>query len=182
MEDKANKIVIEELDKSGSVIRILGDLNDNGTNGDLSANDYVYSGTFRISSLKEGNLFFRARANFSNISEPIYTDEYKLNVTRFPTELYSSDLSKTVINPKTGQKMISNEVIIAFIKGTSSDTIENIIKAVGGEVIGTIFGLGVYQVKVSDTGDAVGVNNAIDKLLNYPEIEYAEPNYIVEMD
>lgn len=182
LEDRADKIIVEELDMSGSVIRILGDLNDNGINGDLVASDYIYSGTFRISSSKEGNLFFRAKANFPNISEPIYTDEYKFDITRFPAELYSSDMSKTVINPKTGQKMISNEVIVGFIEEVDSDIIENIIRAVGGEIIGTISGLGVYQVKVSDTGDATGVNNAINKLLNYPEVKYAEPNYIVEMD
>ncbi len=182
LEDRADKIIVEELDMSGSVIRILGDLNDNGINGDLVASDYIYSGTFRISSSKEGNLFFRAKANFPNISEPIYTDEYKFGVTRFPTELYSSDMSKAVIDPKTGQKMISNEVIVGFIEEVDSDIIENIIRAVGGEIIGTISGLGVYQVKVPDTGNATGVNNAINKLLNYSKVKYAEPNYIIEMD
>lgn len=182
LEDKADKIIVEELDISENVIRILGDLNDSGINGDLSANDYIYSGTFKISSLEEGNLFFRAKANFSNISEPIYTDEYKLGVTRFPIGLYFSDMSRVTIDPKTGEKMVSNEVIVGFTEGTSPDTIKNIIKAVNAEIVGTIFGLGAYQIKISDTGDAIGVNKTINKLLDYPEIKYAEPNYIIEMD
>ncbi|MCK5123357.1 MAG: hypothetical protein KAQ87_04405 [Candidatus Pacebacteria bacterium] len=182
LEDKANKIIVEELDESGIIIRILGDLNDDETNGDLVANDYIYSGTFRISSSKEGSLFFRAKADFSNISDLVYTDRYKFGVTRFPIGLYSSNMSKVITNSKTGEKMISNEVIVSFTKGASPDTIENIIEAINAEIIGTIFGLGVYQVRISDTGDATGVNETIDKLLNYPEVKYAEPNYIVEMD
>ena len=182
LEDKANKIVIEEIDASGNIIKILGDLNDKGINGDLAINDYVYSGTFKISSTKEGNLFFRAKADFLNISKPIYTDRYKFGVTRFPIGLYPSDMSKIVIDSKTGEKMMSNEVIVGFIGGVSPDTIENIIKAVDGEIVGTIFGLGTYQVKIFDTGDDTGVNKTINKLLNYSEVEFAEPSYMTEID
>lgn len=182
LEDKANKIIVEELDVSGSVIRILGGLNDDGVNGDLSANDYVYSGTFKVASAGEGTLFFRAKANFSGILDPVYTDKYKLGVTRFPIESYPSDMSKVITDPKTGEKMISNEVIVGFIEGTSPDTIENILKAVNADIVGTIFGLGAYQIKIPDTGDTTGVNKAINDLLNYSEVEYAEPNYIGELD
>ncbi len=181
-EDKANKIIIEELNASGSVIRIIGNLNDNGINGDLAENDYVYSGTFKIGSLKEGNLFFRAKVDFLNISESIYTEKYKFGVTRFPIGLYSSDMSKVITNPKTGEKMISNEVIVGFIDSVSPDAIENIINAVDSEIIGIIFSLNIYQIKIFDTGDATGVNKIINKLLNYSEVEYAEPNYITEID
>ena len=77
---------------------------------------------------------------------------------------------------------MSDEVVVSFAEGTNPDTIESIVNAVDGEIIGTIFGLGVYQVRISDTGDATGVNETIDKLLNYPEIKYAEPSYKVEID
>lgn len=178
IESKADKIIVEEIDNLGKVLKIIGDLNDDGIDGDLTANDYVYSGTFKIHSSKEGNLFFRAKADFLNISESIYTDKYKFGVTRFSVGSYSSDMSKVVIDSKTGEEMISNEVIVGFIDGTSPDTIENIVEAVNGEVVGIIFGIGLYQIKIFDTGDATGVNKTIDKLLNYSEVEYAEPNYI----
>ncbi|MCK5416441.1 hypothetical protein KAI92_03375, partial [Candidatus Parcubacteria bacterium] len=182
LENKADKIVIEELNKLGEVIKIIGNLNDNGVNGDLSANDYIYSGTFKISSSKEGNLFFRAKANFLNISESIYTDKYKLGITRFPIGSYSSDMSKIITDPKTGEKMISNEIIVGFINDVSPSSIENIVKSINGEIVGTIFGLGVYQVKISDTDNIVDINKVIDKLLSCSKVEYAEPNYITDID
>lgn len=175
------EVVLEEVDQSGNLIQIIGELVDDGTNGDLSANDNIYSGTFNITSDIEGEIYFRAKATFSGISYSVYSDIYKLGVTRFPTTIKPSDMSKVVIDPQTGNKIISNEVLVSFAEGTDPDTIEAIVDSIGGTIVGAIYGLGYYQIEIPDTGDASGVNDAINLLLTYPEVLVAEANGLGEL-
>ncbi len=180
-EEKPASVILEEIDISGKTVRILGDLNDDGKNGDLVGGDFFYGGTFRTSSNKEGFLYFKAKAVYSSLPNSIYTGVYKLGVTRFPVGISPSDMSKIVIDPETGEKMISNELTIGFREGTSPDRIEAIVTSIDGKIVSTFFGLKYFQVRISDTGDANGVKVAIIKVLAFPEVESAEPNYITEI-
>lgn len=175
------EIVVEEVDEFGNPIVTLGGLVDDGSAGDLLSTDNVYSGTFNIISDIEGQIYFRARATFPGIIDPVYSEIYKLGVTRFPTDIQASDMSKIVTDPQTGDEIVSNEVLVSFMEGTDPDTIEAIINSIGGTIVGTIYGLGYYQIEIPDTGDASGVNDTINLLLTYPEVLLAEANGIDEI-
>ncbi|MBM3235328.1 peptidase S8 [Candidatus Poribacteria bacterium] len=87
-------------------------------------------------------------------------------------------MSKVVVDPNTGEEYLSNEVLITFVDGTTPDTIEVIISSIGGTIVGTIPGLGIYQVEIPDTGDTTGVQTAIANLQIHPEVVSAETNGI----
>jgi hypothetical protein len=79
--------------------------------------------------------------------------------------------------------MVSNELVVMFKKGTSPDTIESILENVSGTVIGTIHlntGLVFYQVRIPDTGDASGVNSAVNTLKLQSEVRSTEPNSVAQ--
>ncbi len=176
------EIIVEEVDEQGNLVGTLGELVNNGTSGDLLTGDLVYSRVFTVSADMEGNLYFRARAIFPDILDPIYTDIYSLGVTRFPLGVRASDMSKIVADPNTGSEIISNEVVVGFENGTNPQIIEDIVNSVGGTVVGTIYGLGGYQIEIPDSDDALGVTDAISTLMTYSEVLFAEPNGVGHLD
>jgi subtilisin family serine protease len=173
--DTPTEIVMEQVDGAGNVIAELGGLVDDGSSGDLLALDSVYSGTFPIRSDIEAVLHFRSRAGFAGLPEPVYSENARLWVTRFPTDVGPGSGASVVINPETGFSILTDEVLVSFVDGTDPDTIESVLSSVGGEVVGTIFAIGWYQVKVPDTGDAAGIWSALEALLNRPEVASACP-------
>lgn len=168
-------VILEKIDASGNPVADLGELTDDGSQGDLSAGDLVYSGTFSLFSETEGELHFRARAIFDGGAETYMADQCIVGVTRFPIDLESPVEETVVTHPETGNPMVSNRVTVFFVDGTSSDTIESIVEEVNGTIIGTVYRLGLYSVEVTDTGDATGVLTAVETLLTHPEVEAAEP-------
>jgi len=181
-EVRAEKVILEELNEQGEVMVEFGELKDSGENGDLMSEDHVYSASFRMRSVSEGVLNFRVKAYYADMGAPIYSDVYKFYVTRFPVGFYASDMSKVVFSPETGEKIISNEVLVSFYEGTEPDVIEKIVSEVNGEVVGVTLSLGVYQVKISDSSGYSDVFKTIEKLQTYDEVKFAEPNAVVGID
>jgi thermitase len=175
------EIVLEEVDDSGNAIRVLGGLVDDGSSGDLQSSDYVYSGTFGISSDAAGSLYFRTRANFPGIPDPIYSEPGVLYVTRFPTDIPFFPDSTVVQDPVTGADIVTDRILVSFVDGTEPGAIQLIINSTGGEITGTINQIGYYQVAIPDTGDAGGVTAAIDVLQTHPEVQDAEPVVVGHM-
>ena len=172
---KPTMILIEEVDESENLVRVLGELVDDGSSGDLVADDYIYSGTSSIILDTEGILLFRAKANFPGIPYFIFSDINKVYVTRFPTEIRAPDMSKVIPDPNTNTEIISNEILVSFVEGTEAYVIESIINNVGGTIVGTIIGLGYYQIEIPDTGDTTGIYNIIENLKINPVVKTAEP-------
>ncbi len=172
---KPSEIVLEETDGSGNPLRTLGQLVDDGTSGDSRPDNGVYTGTFDIVSNAEGTFFFRGKATFPGVPEPVYTDLCKFGVTRFPTGVEPTDTSKIVTDPETGVRLISNEVSVSFAEGTDPDTIKAIADTVDGTVVGMTYGLGFYQIRFPGNDDVTGVYRVIAILKSFPEVETAEP-------
>ncbi len=175
---------VEQINEKGDVIHIVGMLNDEGKDGDLRANDFVYGGEFTVGSYNtEQSIHYHAIFVFSNnVIQPIKTDEYLFSVTNFPLDSPPFDPSKVVDNPRTGEQMISNEVLVGFNEGVTPDRIREIVKEIDGEVINVIFGLNSYRIKISDTGNAAEVYRIIKILEKFSEVEYAEPNGVTSID
>ncbi len=171
-------IEIEQVDNAGLPLQTLGGLVDDGSSGDLLASDYVYSGRWVINSDAEGVLRYRAKATYPGIPGNVYSAIHKLPVTRFPTDVTPSDMANVVTDPATGNEFISNEIVISFVEGTTPETIELIVSAVSGVIVGTIPELGIYQVQIPGTGNASGVHEAIADLLTNPAVAAAQGNYI----
>jgi hypothetical protein len=173
-------IQLLEVTNNGREIKALGDLHDNGLNGDIAAQDRIFSGTFELSGLKEGLRYFQARLFREGIryASPVYS----WTVTTLPTKLHPSDPNMLVEDPKTGQKLYANEVIVSFKEKVPSEKIIEIFVSEKCDLVGTIPSLGVLQVQCEMDKKAEAVYQKIKALEKYRETEYAEPNFYIELD
>ncbi len=144
----------------GSDTQVLGELRDDGTNGDIDANDGVYSGSFSMLETEEKTVRIQATGVFPNVGERA-SDFGKLIVTDLPIGLQPSDPNNILTDPKTGLTFAANEVLAQFTDETSSSRRNEIASAVGGTLTGYDPGLGVNQIKLN-TNTLVGINKAIN--------------------
>ncbi len=172
---------LEVLDHEGNLLKSLGKLLDDEKNCDLSAGDLVFSGQFSVVTTEQGFIYFRATKSFPNGTETS-SEIYKLVVTNLPTELSPSDMTKVILDPDSGNKLLSNEVLVSFVDGTSDQRIEVIVKDTDGIIVGSIPGLGTYQIRFKETGDITGIKNIITSLKKFKEVKWAEPNYIASVE
>ncbi len=177
-EDAPTAMVLEKVDDLGNALGDLGTLVDDGSSGDLLAEDSVYSNTFSLSSDTEGWIHLRARGTFPGRADPVYSEAGRVAVTRFPRSIHPSDMSRIVTDLEFGYPLIANEMIVSFAEGTDPDAIESIVAAAGGTVVGSIQRFGWYQVEIPDTGDATAVNTAIGNLRSHPQVTAARPNLV----
>lgn len=70
---------------------------------------------------------------------------------------------------------VSGEILVKFKGDVQKQSIEKIIKYEGADVIRHIKGIDVYHLRLKE---GQSVRQAIDIFLRYPEVEYAEPNYL----
>lgn len=175
-----DRIQLQQIDEKGYLLRTVGFLMDNGKDRDLSCKDGIYSGVFFISSYTEGKLYYRAQFRYDGweyLSCP-----YSLTVTSFPIGPLPSDPNFIVTDPMTGQKLYSNEIIVSFVEGTSESRVKEIVAERKASIAGTIPSLGVFQLRILGDSTATGVYTAIKAFTAYKEVQYAEPNYVVELD
>lgn len=173
-------IQLEEVDSNGNPIRVVGNLKDDGREGDLLPNDYIYSGVFPITSEKEGKLYYRATVKYGG--RVCVSETCMVAVTDFPVGPASSNPNSLVTDSKTGQKLYSNELNVRFIDGVSPERIREIVSAEKASVVGTIPSIGVFQLRIPTDSTPEGVYKAVKAFQAYKEVEYAEPNYAVELD
>lgn len=73
-------------------------------------------------------------------------------------------------------ELVPNEILVSFYEWTEEEIIHSILESIEGEIINDY--LEFYQVKIPETQDNVGVEEAIEILYGFPEIEFAEVSYI----
>ncbi len=175
--EAATEVTLQEVDSFGNLVRTLGALLDDGAGDDLSGGDWVYSGRFEIESAVEGVLYFRARVVIPDTGESVETDSSTVMVTRFPTGIFTSDMSRVVEDPDTGLFLLANRVLVSFRPGTSPNAIETIASDVGGEVIGLLPAIGGYSIELASSSSAEEVHEVVARLQNRAEVLVAEPAY-----
>lgn len=179
-ETPPDRIQLQQIDEKGYLLRTVGFLMDNGKDRDLSCKDGIYSGVFSINSDTEGKLYYRAQFRYDR--REYLSCPYSLTVTSFPIGPLPSDPNFIVTDPMTGQKLYSNEIIVSFVEGTSESRVKEIVAERKAYIAGTIPSLGVIQLRILGDSTATGVYTAIKAFTAYKEVQYAEPNYVVELD
>jgi len=175
-----DNLSLQQVDERGNVVQTLGQLVDDGTKGDSARNDGIYSGHFSICAQGEARLYYRAQ--FRHEEQDYSSGTCSITVTSFPVAPAPSDPNFIVTDPNTAKKFYSNEIIIAFVEGTPASRIREILDEREAPAVGAIPSLHVLQLRISGDGTAAGVHAAIKALVAYKEVQYAEPNYVAELD
>jgi len=77
---------------------------------------------------------------------------------------------------KESHKYIPGEILIKFKDGTGMQRIKSIQKIIGLITIRVVPKLNIYHMKIQNGSS---VEEVIKRLKGFKEVEYAEPNYIV---
>lgn len=161
-------ISLEQVDQSGTtVLANLGSLVDDGIGEDIVEGDFVYTGAVPISEDTVGELYFRVTTE--GVSSKIHT----LAVTEFPTSVAPSN-SASLVSDDKGNQIYTDELLVTFIDGTSVERIKEIVSLEKGTVVGTILSLGIYQVEIDANQSLDVLDQAIQNLMAYDAVEYAE--------
>ena len=70
---------------------------------------------------------------------------------------------------------VPGEILIKFKDGTDDLTIKTIQKVLHLETIRLVYKLNLYLMKILD---GTSIEDVIERLQNYEEVKYSEPNYI----
>lgn len=103
--------------------------------------------------------------------------------------LIISCTKENTLQPDQGNKYVPNQLLVKFKSGSASDAkaLSNTLSAIGGEIVETISTdamrssnakSSIEDGKLVLVNSELGTMEAIARLQNLPEIEYAEPNYI----
>jgi alpha-tubulin suppressor-like RCC1 family protein len=82
-------------------------------------------------------------------------------------------------DPETGLTFVAGELIIVTHEDTSQELVEMVISEVGGELIGAMLDIGLFQVKMPSNEVDV-VRQAIEKLQDNEQFLAVFPNYVAE--
>jgi len=173
-----------QLYQVGNPISIC-DLFDDGNdvaNGDMDANDCVYSGIYQIPASAVGKLYFRTGLTYGDYND--ISEECTLMVTDFPIGPHDSDPNQFVFDPNN-LKIDPNQILVSFYEGVSEASIQSIVDTipVANDVIGTIPSLGLYQIGIIGDGTPNGVYAAITAFEAFTDdVNFAEENFFVEED
>jgi hypothetical protein len=152
----------------------VAELYDNGEDSDLFKDDYMFTGTYKLSGSQEEVIEFHA------MNKGLKSDIKKIYITEFPVDSYHSNTKEKTVT-LNGNKFIRDEVLVCFKSGTSSSRIREIASEINVEIVDVIFELECFQLKIPDTIDGSGVYSTIKQLIKYKEVESAEPNYITDI-
>lgn len=156
-------------------------LHDDGQNGDSLALDGIYTGVATINAnamSPEECLTYSALVN-----QEIETPDYKLCVTNFPIGMATSDMEKIITDYSSELPVsaIADELLIAFMEGTSEARIQEIVAENNAQVVGFLPATDVYQIKLTSQALTYAeLNSLTTQLLSYSEVQFAEMNLIME--
>lgn len=176
------RVGLYQVDDNGQRLNFLGDLYDDGLNGDAFASDSVYSGTFSLGPYdQEQMLWFSAVAN--SVGGKFADVESKLGflmVTDLPVHRVPADLSKKVFDAQTGRDILASEIWCGFQPGTPSSRIFEIVSMSGFEVMGRV-DEDTYQIRIPEAQNAEEVYRVIERFSGLPEVDFASIVFVSEV-
>lgn len=76
------------------------------------------------------------------------------------------------------KRYAAGELLVQFKAGTSQQRVAEILDSEGASIIALLGTKGLYHVKLKVGQD---VEDAIEKFTRYPDVEFAEPNYVMKL-
>lgn len=163
----------------GSLNPIIGQLLDGGLNGDLVAGDGVFTGLIPVTATAPGVVRFRAVGAFPGVAGEKTSGEFQLVASSLPTELAVSDMTRVVFDTESQQQFLCDEVLVKFSSPMSDAEIIAFASSFGASVVGSIPGLGIYQLRISNPNClADTVLDTIEAMELVSGVAFAVPNVI----
>jgi subtilisin family serine protease len=83
-----------------------------------------------------------------------------------------------VRNPRDGSFLVKDEILLRLKPGTDPSELKRILRQIGGTLIDSQTGLGIYQIRLPENSD---VSSIIDRIKDHVSLEEAEPNYAYQL-
>src|ERR1039458_7421799 len=143
-------VYVYQVINTGSIISLLGVLNDAGNSGDLFANDLIYGGTIILNEPQSGRVLLQVSAAFKGTLKRVTSPIVSLPVLGpgVPTSPIASDPNTVIADPQSGTPTVCNELLVKFAPAATPSQIISAVSQVQGSIIGTIPELNVYQVQL----------------------------------
>ena len=103
--------------------------------------------------------------------------EGQQKLTYPPREIRTAERNEPKLKPAGGESKnyVPGEIMVKFHAGTSQETIQEIMKELHLETIRVVSKPDLYLMKIVDGSS---VESVLERLHNYKEVKYAEPNYM----
>jgi beta-lactam-binding protein with PASTA domain len=177
----ASSVTVQLVNLAGSAHGVLGQLNDSGTNGDMTAGDGVYSGAITLSPAAAGRIWIQVTAQQAGTSSLVVSLPIPIDVllTGVPTGPFPSDLSTPDTDPATGNLTARNEILTCLIdSGTPAGALA-MATLVGAVVVGHVSTpTNCYQLLLPSGSGPTIVRNAVGVLMSQPIVLSAEPEFL----
>lgn len=128
---------------------------------------------------KESWVRLRVAARPEGHSSQILSPEYELAILpkEAPLEGFSSGILNKSIDPRTGEGILADEILICFNQSTTFKKATSIARKVKGILVGRFSEIGnCYQIKLPSKSNGLTVATAIKKLKAIPEVKVVGPN------
>jgi hypothetical protein len=85
-----------------------------------------------------------------------------------------TDSNLSIVRNPDGSYLVKDEILLRLKPGTDPSELKRILRQIGGVLIDSQPGLGIYQVRLPANSD---VSSIIDRIKDHVGLEEAEPNY-----
>lgn len=170
-------VVVQRLDASGRVLGVVGALNDSANNGDLAAGDHLFAGRISVNEASLGVVRLRVSAALRGVLQRVSSEVFTLEVTpaTVPNTVARAGSSEVVFDPRSQGNILPNQVLVTFLQGTTITEVQAALASSGGQLIGRLPELGIYQALFPGSTSAAQLNSIIDSLRQRPSVLSAEP-------
>ena len=95
---------------------------------------------------------------------------------------YPTAEENIVQDKETGVTYINNELIVSLTSSSSKSQLETKLREIGGQIVGGIDDMAVYQLQFSDTYTFGEIEKVVETLEKEQYVQYAAPNVAVKME
>ncbi len=158
-------------------------MNDDGSDGDLSAGDRIYSAVVRFDAAdaRAGRCYDVLASSLTG-KRTVVSGVRRLCVSRLPIGTAASDFSafNVVVFGEGNEAMpvVADEALIRVSPNLSDDRIEAIAALVGGVVVGSLPGQNIYQIRLRGPQTAAELRQTLLNLQRAGGVLLAVPNAI----
>jgi beta-lactam-binding protein with PASTA domain/N-acetylneuraminic acid mutarotase len=175
-------VIVQQVNLAGKALGVLGQLNDLGTSGDLTAADGVYSATITLSPTAAGRIWLQVTGNQTGTTNQVVSTPVPVDIlpVGMAAGSFASDLSNPDTDPVTGARIVPNEIIGCFAPAATPAAVAIVSASVNASVVGHLStGINCYQLLLPSASGGAGVQNAIASLRTQSLVSLANPNFIV---